>query len=1695
MYDRKSPFKKKDYTALFKKGTSKAKLNKLAEKCGALTNSKDSVNQVRDAIFTKLRALKVREPIKLSNGCPRPKKKKPIVGMNTPTFNQNRINTPTLNNINNTPTLNKINNKINTPLNKINTPLNKINTPLNKINNTLTRNQNKINTPTLNKINNTYKINTFNTPKISERKTLFRQGFVPNFIKKNRETVTRNKNYAPVPVAERVSINSGQPVMRAMEAPRPSVRANNNYAPVPVAQRQSILARPTNAQVVNIKIGQRKDLQKHLNSLQNLSVEDVDEYVNRLMKNKSSLKNIKQDAVKQNERYKKRKEEIRKKLKNFQPQMTLTQKSIYNARLNVIPRGKTRSYLNTIEADLLKNMNSSDMLRKRSAIRKEFINVSANKEAIKKKYQEIANKYTGRNREMLNKVYNSLINIRPKLNTNKNTLTKLQVLSMLNRNKRRSDEQKVANKIRELTKSLNNAARANKENEFNKLAKQIFNQHNTRVKSLEEELSKLKNLSQRVATMKERVELQNNIEKIEEQVVNARNAAQQAETVVVPQFRQRVAKRKRTMSNNSARLQEEGGDEVNQEKMPANAANRRQANATNGGRGVNGQRNAAAAAAAAAAAKAAAAKANVEVKKAKQELELAKTEAAREAARKNLEFKQQQAAEKRQRNLEARKAEEQFRLEAGKAAAQLRANAAEMRKAEQAERNEKRKAEQAERNEKRKAEQAEREARKAENNAQREAKRLKLNEERKAEQAERNEQRRQMQQLANGASVPFQYVARYANRVPGEVNMNSLKNKANKDREVAKLLGKKNVSFIEPAQYNSILESAKKQRFVANRKVNGVSMTYLNSYMKATKANSVDNIDTADFANKFKMDKNLMQKEAVRVGPASKMSRVKGILRRGTGGVEYVPKNTYNNRLQKALTVAENKAQYEAALKADKNFAAVAKQSGADTDYLKAYMQSMNYTNLKQVNLNAFKKKVSEDKQLLANEAALSGKKRMFARQRVTFIANADYTQRFKQVSNAKKERLLVKNIPKAFLNAYRSKTGKSIDNLSENNTELKNLYAKAVELSELSGQPITYPENVNALNTNLARLRKQRNILQKYNISKNFLNAHFKKTSTNINTVNENSLKTAVNKAKELSNFLKKPVKYPDDKINNNLAVARKQKEENRATVEKNEAEKRNLAIIKQNIKSANVEKYMKNTGVTAQQLIKNENLMKKLKSENVKQALLQTKVPANVIKRYQEEVSGRNLTKNDVQQVLNNYKKVQIREQQEKGSEKKLEKIRDALTKRAKKVGILNLNVTNVNVAQERVLNAERRKMSEQREKGSEKKLEKTRDALTKRAKKAGLLNLNVTNVNVAQEQVKKAEKIQAVAKKNGVKVNSNFVKDALNLDDTRLKEALIKKKLQAMGVNNAWIAAYKNERKVNTLTNDVFATAQRQLNMLKNEGGKNLVYLKQEEKMTRMNRLYLTTTAKEFAQRYGIDNTQASKDIREAMKQLNEKTKNDTYKLRDPTFKRKVEVKVAEKYKDVLDFARVKKNAKTSIERMSVKFQPGGKLNQSVVNKFLNNLEAANNKTKVDVVLKEAQREYDAMSKKKPTTRKIPVEEVNSNSNNNNNGKNSSAPVPYGPRNSPTRRFGYRLGQVTGAVGGALARVKEATLPAPPSAPATPPALPAPRQNMRKVLKERAKNNKFVNAKQSFDNDNKSVYSNAQENFPKSGNKRKT
>ena len=1569
MIDKKSPLTQRNYEVLFDKSSKKSQLKRIATKAGALTNSKDTKDQIKTAIFSKLRTLGVREPIKLGRvRAAAPTKEAPSV-------------------VNSATSVSAINNRNNATSAIRNNSINAIN-------------------------NRNNSVNAIRNNAINNRKTVFKRNFVPEFIKKKK-----NKNYAPVPVAERVSVNAGQPVFRAMEAPRPTITRNNApEVPIPAPTVQRVLpriasAKAAEARAAKAKVAQRQELQKHLNSLKNLSVENVDEYINRLASERSSLQDIKKEAATQNERYKKRKDEIRQKLKNFQSEMTLTQKSVYNARLNAIPRGKTRSYLNTIEADLLKDMNASNLLRKKSQIRKEFMNVASNKEAVKTKYQEIANKYSGRNREVLNKVYNSLLNVRPKLPTNANTLTKMQVIRMLNRDTRRRNEENVSRKIQELTKQLNNAARANKQTQFNNIASQISKAQSKRVAFLNQELSKLKNLSQRVSNSKEQVELQNEIEKVEQAVSTARTAESRQQSEVT-QIQQRATKRRRMETNNSAIIEEaEVSSAANAKAAAANAAEKRRRNEANAQRRRNEAADANAKAAAnaavkatenaqrrrneAAAARAAAAEAAAEIERERAELEALKRQAKTEANTEKWEQKQRELEQKEKLRLEAKEREQNLALKAREAAIAEKAAKREQRKAEEANRRElanakeqQRKAEEAAKREQRKAEEANRRERASAKEQQR-----------KAEESNRRERanakRRELQKLANNAGVSVSYVTQYTNRVPGEVNLNSLKNKADRDREVAKLQGKKNVSFIAPQQYNAILNTAKKQRFVANKRNLGVSMQYLNTYIRATSGvNSVDDIDAADFVNKFKMDKNLMQKEAVRVGPVSKMGQVKGMLRRAVKGVEYVPKNTYDNRMKKALAVAENKERYDASIKAGKTFALAAKQGGADIEYLKAYMQAKEYTNLNQLNANAFRKKVMEDKKLLAEEAAIAGKRRMF--QKVSFITNDAYAERAKKVETAKKERLLLKNIPKAFLNQYREKTGKSINNAT---TELKNIYAKALELSQLSGQPVSYPENMSALNTNLTRLRKQRNILQKYNISKNFLNAHFKKTGTTIDTVNENTLKTALNKARELSNFLKTPIKYPDDKINNNLTVARKQRQENAD-------EKRFLEIIKQNIKNANVEKFIKNKGITAEQIIKNKSLFNKLKSENVRQSLLKQKVPEEIINKY----SGKNLTKDDFQKVLNYYKRVQISEQQEKGAAQKLEKEE-----------------------------AERRKISEQREKGAAQKLEKERVALKKRASKAGLSNINVSDVNAARERVKKAENIQADAKKRGVRVNSSFIKSALNMNNVKLQESFIKKRLQSMGVNNAWIEAYKKDRKVNTLKNDVIATAQRQLTMLKNGGGGKLEYLTMIPKMKKMDDLYMKPFLNKIMKNYNITEKDAQFAIREFLPK-----KDNTMTLRDPAVKRNVEAKLAQKFKSKREFLRAKKMAKDTIEKMEQ-----SKLNSGNKKKFTNQINKATNKTQVNTILAEAQRRYNSGAVKQVKRRILKVEEVDT--------AEEERDIPFGPKNSQVRRLRFRVGEavrgITEGVGGASKQ--------------TPLTLPAPTQNMRKVLKNQAKSRRALPA----------------------------
>src|SRR6056300_1477844 len=377
-----------------------------------------------------------------------------------------------------------------------------------------------------------------------------------------------------------------------------------------------------------------------------------------------------------------------------------------------------------------------------------------------------------------------------------------------------------------------------------------------------------------------------------------------------------------------------------------------------------------------------------------------------------------------------------------------------------------------------------------------------------------------------------------------------------------------------------------------------------------------------------------------------------------------------------------------------------------------------------------------------------------------------------------------------------------------------------------------------------------------------------------------------------------------------------------------------------------------------------------------------------------------------------------------------------------------------------------------------------------LSKEAKKYSLMNINMKSLNVAKAQVKKAKDIQNSAKKLGLKkLNSNFVKGALNLDDTRLQEALIKKKLQAMGVNNAWIDAYKKDRKIKTLTNNVFATAQRQLNMLKNEGVNTiLVYLEQGEKMSKMNNLYLKPTEKEFAERYGINDKQASKDIRTVLEQLN--SKNDTYKLRDPKFKKMVQTEVDKKYggERVFGvFARAKKNAEKTIKQMSIKFQPGGRLNQSVVNKFLNELKISTTKDKVNSILANARREYNT---------RIPVQEKSNSSSGNNSGSSSGSNRGTSSGNNSGNNSGNHSGSSSGSNRGTssgtssgrgvriLGRARQA-------ASQVRQAASQVRQAASRALARRSSDNVSQNPPKSSTNNNNNVYVNAQKSSTNNNN----
>ncbi|MFZ9273452.1 MAG: hypothetical protein ACO24B_08585, partial [Ilumatobacteraceae bacterium] len=370
---------------------------------------------------------------------------------------------------------------------------------------------------------------------MSQKTSVFRQGFVPSFIR-NRAPVVQN-------VATQNNAVGARPVLRPMAPPWASQPAAPS---APTTSTEYQLARPTltpmrapNAVGVrekNTSAIRERQLRTELNKYKNLSQEDVNTFVNDLVRNRATLKNITVRAKRQNELYAKKKEQIKKKLENVKNQMTVTQKNIYKARLNAIPRGRKQSYLNNIERDLLKDIQTSEELRKRADFRKELM---ANKGTeLDTKYRSLYNKYSSNaNRQILNRLYNSLKSRPPRINTNAKTLTMKEVVQMLNRNSSRREQAKVTNAITRLMEEYNRKTNTNaSNNELQNLEKQLKNAQQKRIALLKNQLSKLRNLERRAANEN----ITNQIEQLEVEV----QAAEEANVRVNGEVQQIKNKRK-----------------------------------------------------------------------------------------------------------------------------------------------------------------------------------------------------------------------------------------------------------------------------------------------------------------------------------------------------------------------------------------------------------------------------------------------------------------------------------------------------------------------------------------------------------------------------------------------------------------------------------------------------------------------------------------------------------------------------------------------------------------------------------------------------------------------------------------------------------------------------------------------------------------------------------------------------------------------------------------------------------------------------------------------------------------------------------------------------------------------------------------------------------------------------------------------
>ena len=1036
--DRKSPFTQADYERLFQSTTLKAQLKRLASKIGALVDKGSTKEQLRDGIFARLRTMGVREPIKL--GTTTTKVRRVSAPLNV-SVNNNRnvpLNVPT--NVSTNVSMNvSTNNNRNVPTN----------VPTNNNRNVFT------NVSMNNNRNVSMNVRTNNSV-VNKKSAVFKPGFIPNFIRKRQV----EENVSAAPVVERVArqnnTEGARPVVRAIQPPmalaRPSVP--RNFAP-------SI--RPVNNRRDLEKIDLRKKLQRELNMLTNLSQEDVNTYVQNLQSNRASLKNITSRAKRQNEIYKQKKEQIKKKLEDVKNQMTITAKNIYKARLNAIPRGRGQSYLNNIERDLLKDIQTADEIRKRSTLRKELM--ANNGTELDAKYKSLYNKYTSnKNREMLNKVYNGMKNKRPRINTAADELTMKEVVQMLNKNKARREQTEVTNTIARLLTEYNRKTRANvAQSELNSIQKQLANKQQERVKILQNQLTQLQNISRRTNNP----EVLEQVETTEQELSAAKNATVRQEQEV-EQIKSR-RKRRRTNDMNSAN---EGNS--NTRRFNANAAAAAAA-AANARAKANPHAPAKAHAHARAKPNANAARArNAELKRAAEEEKRLAMEVEREvrteADREERERKKLELEEKRK---------EMNRIRQENAAARAEEKSIKQKEKRAAEQEALKKRDMARRygvntgyvnafmNATPNADL------KAKVNADKRVARLfgtrtKYIDENvynsTLEQAqEYYKDKMDKQKLANlafKAKVSTSYVRNYMNarnQTIANVNQGAFLNKVRKDVALANieskaqgrgrlrtLVNRARLSYVAENEYNERMNKAKTSKGGLNlkkglKKFANVSDSYLEQYMNANPVGNAENMNAYQKKLKEKADKDRA------------IVRQEGGLKR-LGGLKYIPESQYKQRKN-----ALNK-----------------KNTGIPTSFVNAYLQEKNQT-MDTLNREGLKAKFQKSKLL----ADLTNEQLTYERDDAKLNAMLKNAQNIDTIAkNAKTTRAYVKQ--------YISKKNMSVANF-------KNSPQKVDELKKLLE-------------------------LERYGVTPQFRDAHLLALNkTNVTQINIEALKNKFNKTKKL--------------------------------------------------------------------------------------------------------------------------------------------------------------------------------------------------------------------------------------------------------------------------------------------------------------------------------------------------------------------------------------------------------------------------------------------------------------------------------------------------------------------------------------------------------------------------------------------------